>query len=348
MRSVRSRTAHAALVERDRDRTDGRRTVAVAIVSSSPWTSTPVDAVDAARTAAHAASASPSTRAMITSVPIDALQLGRACPRRRAGPWSMMPTRSASSSASSRYWVVRKIVMPSSALSRRTSLPHRGAADRVEPGRRLVEEQDLRVVDERRGQVEAAPHAARVGARCGGRARRRCRSAAELVEPSLGRRALGEAVQAALQAEQLACRSGFGSSAASCSATPMRRRTPPGRRRRRSRRRSPVRAVGSEQGAQHAAPWSTCRRRWARGSRRSRPSATSRSTPSTARVSSKNRRRSSVRTAVSATAPKPIDITAPPLPTSVGRSRRADLIARTRCDDAPTTPCRDFADRQRR
>ena len=36
-------------------------------------------------------------------------------------PLSMMPTRSASSSASSRYCVVRKIVMPSSGLSRRTS-----------------------------------------------------------------------------------------------------------------------------------------------------------------------------------------------------------------------------------
>ena len=33
----------------------------------------------------------------------------------------MIPTRSASSSASSRYWVVRKMVMPSSALRRRTS-----------------------------------------------------------------------------------------------------------------------------------------------------------------------------------------------------------------------------------
>ena len=43
-------------------------------------------------------------------------------------------------------------------------LPHRGAADRVEAGRGLVEEQDLRVVDERRGEVEPAPHAARVRA----------------------------------------------------------------------------------------------------------------------------------------------------------------------------------------
>ena len=33
----------------------------------------------------------------------------------------MIPTRSASASASSRYWVVRKMVMPSSRLSRRTS-----------------------------------------------------------------------------------------------------------------------------------------------------------------------------------------------------------------------------------
>ena len=36
-------------------------------------------------------------------------------------PWSMIPTRSASTSASSRYWVVRKTVMPSSRASRATS-----------------------------------------------------------------------------------------------------------------------------------------------------------------------------------------------------------------------------------
>ena len=36
-------------------------------------------------------------------------------------PWSMIPTRSASTSASSRYWVVRNTVTPSSRASRATS-----------------------------------------------------------------------------------------------------------------------------------------------------------------------------------------------------------------------------------
>jgi hypothetical protein len=43
--------------------------------------------------------------------------------------------------------------------------PQLGAGTRVEPGGRLVEEEDLRPGDERRGQVEPAAHAARVGLR---------------------------------------------------------------------------------------------------------------------------------------------------------------------------------------
>ena len=43
-------------------------------------------------------------------------------------------------------------------------LPEPDAAARVEPGRRLVEEEDRRAGDQRRGEVEAAAHAARVGA----------------------------------------------------------------------------------------------------------------------------------------------------------------------------------------
>ena len=75
----------------------------------------------------------------------------------------MIPTRSASWSASSRYWVVRKTVVPSS-VELHDLLPDRLAADRVEAGGRLVEEQHPRLVDERRGEVEPAPHPARVGA----------------------------------------------------------------------------------------------------------------------------------------------------------------------------------------
>ena len=63
-------------------------------------------------------------------------------------------------------------------------LPERRAALRVEPGGRLVEEEDRRVVDQRERQVEPALHPARVradlavaGARSGRRGRAACRSA---------------------------------------------------------------------------------------------------------------------------------------------------------------------------
>ena len=71
-------------------------------------------------TARRATSASPSTRAMMTSAPIARLS-SSGVPSATDAPALMMPTRSASSSASSRYCVVRKIVMPSSSLRRRTS-----------------------------------------------------------------------------------------------------------------------------------------------------------------------------------------------------------------------------------
>ena len=54
--------------------------------------------------------------------------------------------------------------MPSSLTKPRDLLPQRGPALRIEAGRRLVEEQHPRPVDERQGQVEAALHPARVPA----------------------------------------------------------------------------------------------------------------------------------------------------------------------------------------
>jgi hypothetical protein len=59
---------------------------------------------------------------------------------------------------------VRKTVTPSSWGEPRDLLPHVGAALGVEPGRRLVQEQDARVVDEGEGEIETALHAARVAA----------------------------------------------------------------------------------------------------------------------------------------------------------------------------------------
>ena len=56
-------------------------------------------------------------------------------------------------------------------------LPHRLPAARVQAGRRLVEEDHLGPADQRRREVEAPPHAARVGRRPGGRAAPRGRTA---------------------------------------------------------------------------------------------------------------------------------------------------------------------------
>ena len=76
----------------------------------------------------------------------------------------MIPTRSARTSASSRYCVVRKTVTPSSVASRCDLVPQRAAALRVQARGRLVEEEDRRPVHERQGEVEAALHAAGVAA----------------------------------------------------------------------------------------------------------------------------------------------------------------------------------------
>ena len=85
-----------------------------------------------------------------------------AVPSATMWPWSSTAIRSASSSASSRYWVVRKIVTPlGDELA--DDLPHRAAAARVQAGGRLVEEDDPRVADQRHREVEPALHAAGVG-----------------------------------------------------------------------------------------------------------------------------------------------------------------------------------------
>ena len=79
-------------------------------------------------------------------------------------PWSMIPMRSASTSASSRYCVVRKTVTPLSVASRWTS-SH--SALRLCTSRPVVGSSRNRMrgpVDERERQVEPALHAARVAA----------------------------------------------------------------------------------------------------------------------------------------------------------------------------------------
>ena len=101
--------------------------------------------------------------------------------------------------------------------------PHRGPAHRIEPGGRLVEEQDLGVVDQRGGQIEAALHATRVGRDATVERVADVDQPAQLDQAVVDLR-LGQAVEPALEAQQLdpVC---LGSRATSCSATPMRRRT---------------------------------------------------------------------------------------------------------------------------
>ena len=73
----------------------------------------------------------------------------------------MTATRSQSWSASSRYWVVRSTVEPGGDESADRG-PHLRSGARVEPGRRLIEEDQRRLGDEARREVEAAAHAAGV------------------------------------------------------------------------------------------------------------------------------------------------------------------------------------------
>ena len=79
-------------------------------------------------------------------------------------PWSITTIWSASRSASSRYCVVSSTVVP---CATRPSIVSQSAepAARVEPGRRLVEEQHRRAEHERGREVEPAAHAAGVGLR---------------------------------------------------------------------------------------------------------------------------------------------------------------------------------------
>ena len=78
-------------------------------------------------------------------------------PSKTTVPWSMTITRSQSASMSCRSWVVSISVMPRSALSAAQELAQPPLADHVEPDRRLVEVEDLGVVQERRHDVAAHP-----------------------------------------------------------------------------------------------------------------------------------------------------------------------------------------------
>ena len=114
----------------------------------------------------------------------------------------MMPTRWASSSASSRYWVVRKMVIPSCSLSRRTSAHTwtrlTGSSPVVGSSRNRIS----RVVHQGGGQVETALHPARIGADRTIEGIAESMSVSQLGHP-LVRISARQAVQPTLQAQQL-------------------------------------------------------------------------------------------------------------------------------------------------
>ena len=184
-------------------------------------------------------------------------------------PWSMIPTRSASTSASSRYCVVRKTVTPSSRASRATSSQSAVRLCDVEPGRRLVEEEDPRPVDERERQVEPALHPARVAAHLAVGGLGRGRRGEELVRARAALRAR-ERLERRLQAQVLAAgQERVERGLLQRGADPLPHLRAPGGRRR-SRRREPSRRSAAA-ASSACAPSSTCPPRSGRGSRRSRP-----------------------------------------------------------------------------
>ena len=104
----------------------------------------------------------PSTSATITSCPTECFRsVGE--PSATSRPDEMMPTRSAKESASSRYCVVKKMVIPSSAFSLRTSdqtaIRLCGSSPVVGSSRKSTS----RVVDEGGGEVKTTLHSSRVG-----------------------------------------------------------------------------------------------------------------------------------------------------------------------------------------
>ena len=203
-------------------------------------------------------------------------------------PWSMIPTRSASWSASSRYWVVRKTVTPSSRERCATSSQ---SAVRLWMSRPVVGSSRKRTrgaVEQGEREVEPALHPAGVAAHLAVGGVGEADPLDQLVAALL---ALGlrDAVEGALEAHvlvgaQLRVERGLlqGGADRVADRGALGGDVVAGDRRRCRRWRAEAWSA--------CGPWSTCRRRWGRGSRRSRRAATSRSMPSTARMPPLNSR----------------------------------------------------------
>ena len=210
VRSVSSRTRTPQLVERDRHRADrGRRRRSWRSSSSSPWSSTgPTPSTASAAGVGHLADRRRCERRSGRRRPCASARSG--VPSATRCPRLMMPTRSASSSASSRYCVVRKIVMPSSVVQAGAPPPTRAA--RLTGSSPVVgssRNSDLGVVHERGGEVEPTLHATRVRADLAVERVADVDQARELLDPLVGLGAR-QAVEPPLETQQLRCRSASG------------------------------------------------------------------------------------------------------------------------------------------
>ena len=147
----------------------------------------------------------------------------RRCPRRWRVPRSITTMRSASRSASSRYWVVEQHRGPVG-HQLVDHVPQVVAARRIEARGGLVEEQHRRPVDERGGQVEPAAHAAGVGAGRAVGGVRRGRSA-RAARRRAGRSRAGAGGSGRPISSRFSRPVRLPSTAANCPARPMRART---------------------------------------------------------------------------------------------------------------------------
>ena len=195
-------------------------------------------------------------------------QLGEACRSRTVRPARMMLTRSQSASTSARMWLDSSTVRPSAFTSSDALLEDR-LHQRVEPGRRLVEQQQLDVGRERRRP--ARPSAGCPWSRCGaffvGSSSKRSSSSARRVGSRPPRSRPSRSID--LAAGEVGPQ-GHVAGHVGEPAVQRRRRRATGRRRAGVDRRRRRRAAG------RAAPgsWWTCRRRSARGSRAPRRAPT--------------------------------------------------------------------------
>ncbi len=197
-------------------------------------------------------------------------------------PWSMTAIRSASWSASSRYWVVSSSVVPWRRSSR-TIAQISIAAARVEAGCRLVEEEHPRRASggSRRGRAGAACH---LSTSAPGDRPASARSNRSSSSPARCSRVLtGEIEEAAEHLQVLAARQHLVDRRELTGQARSARGRAAARRRHRGRGPRPARhpARAASRGSGRA---SSCRRRSGRAVRRLLPCGTSRSTPASAWV----------------------------------------------------------------